>query len=145
MHININFPILFIGNLHLGLLSNIYIGNGYSCQKVELKNAVHISKFHIACPACMGGEPVQWLTRRFTCFNQNLQSNLYRPLHSCPEFQKLSQAKISYFVCFIWKINMLRNNTDFDKFPVKKYNIYLQNQQGTVHSLKVAQNSLSTF
>lgn len=113
MHININFPILFIGNLHLGLLSNIYIGNGYSCQKLELKNAVHISKFHIACPACMGGEPVQWLTRRFTCFNQNLQSNLYRPLHIapiCPEFQKLSQDKILYFVCFIWKINMLRNN-----------------------------------
>lgn len=113
MHININFPILFIGNLHLGLLSNIYIGNGYSCQKLELKNAVHISKFHIACPACMGGEPVQWLTRRFTCFNQNLQSNLYRPLHIapiCPEFQKLSQDKILYFVCFIWKINMLGNN-----------------------------------
>ena len=100
MHSEYSFPYLFIGNLHSGTLSNIQVSNGYSCQKVQFKSALR-----------MGGEPVEWRTRRATGFNQKLQSKLLQRAPIWPEFKKLLQGKTSwFFVCFIWRINMLRNN-----------------------------------
>ena len=42
IHSEYSFPYLFIGNLHSGMLSNIQVSNGYSCQKVQFKSALRM-------------------------------------------------------------------------------------------------------